>query len=120
MPLSRTSICVATLQLQWQSDIAASQLVLQPSDEKAQRSLDSSALTDKQAGVVPGTGRSQCPDEPPVCVQLSDTILKVDCVIMPVHLGNHWTCAVIDLAAKELVYHDSMGVGPTFTHGNNT
>ena len=29
---------------------------------------------------------------------------------MPVHLGNHWTCAVIDLAAQELVYYDSMGV----------
>ena len=29
---------------------------------------------------------------------------------MPVHLGNHWTCAVINLAAKELVYYDSMGV----------
>ena len=53
-------------------------------------------------------------------VQLSDTILEVDRVIMPVHLGNHWTCAVIDLAAKELVYHDSMGVGPTFMDGNNT
>ena len=55
-----------------------------------------------------------------MCVQLSDTILEVDRVIMPVHLGNHWTCAVIDLAAKELVYHDSMGVGPTFMDGNNT
>ena len=29
---------------------------------------------------------------------------------MPVHLGNHWTCAVIDLPAQELVYYDSMGV----------
>ena len=51
--------------------------------------------------------------------QLSDTILEVDRVIMPVHLGNHWTCAVIDLAAKELVYHDSMGVGPSLTDDNN-
>ena len=50
--------------------------------------------------------------------QLSDTILEVDRVIMPVHLGNHWTCAVIDLAAKELVYHDSMGVGPSLIDNN--
>ena len=42
--------------------------------------------------------------------QLSDTVLEVDRIIMPVHLGNHWTCAVINLAAKELVYYDSMGV----------
>jgi Ulp1 family protease len=41
---------------------------------------------------------------------MSATILEVDRVIMPVHLGNHWTCAVIDLAAQELVYYDSMGV----------
>ena len=40
-------------------------------------------------------------------------------MIMPVHLGNHWTCAVIDLAAKELVYHDSMGVGPSLTDDND-
>ena len=40
-------------------------------------------------------------------------------MIMPVHLGNHWTCAVIDLAAKELVYHDSMGVGPSLTDNDN-
>jgi len=44
--------------------------------------------------------------------QMSATILDVDRIIMPVHLGNHWTCAVIDLAAKELVYYDSMGVCP--------
>lgn len=43
-------------------------------------------------------------------MQLSETVLEVDRIIMPVHLGNHWTCAVIDLAAKELVYYDSMGV----------
>lgn len=43
-------------------------------------------------------------------MQLSETVLEVDRIIMPVHLGNHWTCATIDLAAKELVYYDSMGV----------
>lgn len=43
-------------------------------------------------------------------MQMSGTILKVDRVIMPVHLENHWTCAVIDLAARELVYYDSLGV----------
>ena len=51
--------------------------------------------------------------EKPSCqlsLQLSETVLEVDRIIMPVHLGNHWTCATIDLAAKELVYYDSMGV----------
>jgi len=47
-----------------------------------------------------------------VSAQMSATILDVDRIIMPVHLGIHWTCAVIDLAAKELVYYDSMGVRP--------
>ena len=43
--------------------------------------------------------------------QASKTILEVDRVIMPVHLGNHWTCALIDLKARELRYFDSMLVG---------
>ncbi len=29
---------------------------------------------------------------------------------MAVHLGNHWTCALINLAKKELTYFDSLGV----------
>jgi len=27
-----------------------------------------------------------------------------------VHLGNHWTCAMVDLAARALVYYDSYHV----------
>lgn len=87
---------------------------------QAQRTPTSVAVLKKEAGIAPGTGCSQRPHKRPVRVQLSDTILEVDRVIMPVHLGNHWTCAVIDLAAKELVYHDSMGVGQTFTDAYNT
>ena len=41
-------------------------------------------------------------------LQASDTIMGVDLIIVPVHLRNHWACAIIDLARKELVYYDSM------------
>ncbi|KAK9901672.1 hypothetical protein WJX75_007814 [Coccomyxa subellipsoidea] len=41
--------------------------------------------------------------------QQSESILDLERVIVPVHLGNHWTCALIDLAAQELVYYDSLG-----------
>ncbi|CAL8468186.1 g7725 [Coccomyxa elongata] len=41
--------------------------------------------------------------------QQSESILDVERVIVPVHLGNHWTCALIDLVAKEIVYYDSLG-----------
>ncbi|EIE20629.1 cysteine proteinase [Coccomyxa subellipsoidea C-169] len=37
------------------------------------------------------------------------SILDVERVIVPVHLGNHWTCALIDLVAQEIVYFDSLG-----------
>ncbi|MEW5296812.1 MAG: hypothetical protein WDW36_000064 [Sanguina aurantia] len=40
--------------------------------------------------------------------QLSDCILDLDRVIMPVHCGAHWTCAVIDIKAKALYYYDSL------------
>ncbi len=45
-----------------------------------------------------------------VLMQQSESILDVERVIVPVHLGNHWTCALIDLVAKEIVYYDSLGV----------
>lgn len=32
-----------------------------------------------------------------------------DKVIIPIHLGVHWTLAVINLKAKQLEYFDSMG-----------
>jgi len=36
----------------------------------------------------------------------------LDRIVMRVHLDNHWTCAVIDLAAEELVYYHTMAVCP--------
>lgn len=38
------------------------------------------------------------------------TILDCDLIIMPVHLGVHWTCAIISLRDQELWYCDSMSV----------
>lgn len=42
--------------------------------------------------------------------QASNSILDCDRLIAPVHLAVHWTCAVADLKAQELLYLDSMGV----------
>ncbi len=42
--------------------------------------------------------------------QASGCILDVDRWVIPVHLGNHWTCAMVDLAARALVYYDSYHV----------
>lgn len=44
--------------------------------------------------------------------QTSKSILECDRVIAPVHLGCHWTCAVVDLKNKEFGYYDSMLVSP--------
>ncbi|KNC96676.1 uncharacterized protein SPPG_07888 [Spizellomyces punctatus DAOM BR117] len=38
-------------------------------------------------------------------------IFALDYVIMPVHLGNHWTCAVINFKRKRLEYYDSLHGG---------
>lgn len=38
-------------------------------------------------------------------------MLEVDRILVAVHLGNHWTCAMVDLNKKELCYYDSLGVG---------
>ncbi|KAI8471844.1 MAG: hypothetical protein J3K34DRAFT_415906 [Monoraphidium minutum] len=35
----------------------------------------------------------------------------VDLVVVPVHQGIHWTCAVVDLKRKELVFLDSLEGG---------
>ncbi|KAK9817166.1 hypothetical protein WJX72_010594 [[Myrmecia] bisecta] len=40
--------------------------------------------------------------------QASASVLDCDVIIMPVHLGLHWTCAVVRLTDRELVYYDSM------------
>ena len=42
--------------------------------------------------------------------QPSATVLECDKLIMPVHLGCHWTCAVINLKEREIWYFDSLGV----------
>lgn len=42
--------------------------------------------------------------------QASPSILELDKVIMPVHLGIHWTCAVIDLRSRTVIYLDSLKV----------
>lgn len=37
------------------------------------------------------------------------SIFELDKVILPVHLGNHWTCAVVNLRDQALEYYDSLG-----------
>ena len=37
-------------------------------------------------------------------------MLEVDLLLVPVHVGNHWTCACVDLARRELRYYDSFQV----------
>ncbi len=39
-------------------------------------------------------------------------IFSKDYVIIPVHMGMHWCCAVIDFRNKKVIYYDSL-------HGNN-
>jgi sentrin-specific protease 1 len=36
-------------------------------------------------------------------------IFDNDRLIFPIHLGNHWTCAVIDLRHRAVMYYDSLG-----------
>ncbi|KAI9002361.1 hypothetical protein BC832DRAFT_571405 [Gaertneriomyces semiglobifer] len=40
-------------------------------------------------------------------------LFSKDLIIVPVHLGNHWTCAVINFRRKRFEYYDSL-------HGTNT
>ncbi|PRW61285.1 Sorting and assembly machinery component 50 [Chlorella sorokiniana] len=40
--------------------------------------------------------------------QASECILDCDRIIVPVHQGLHWVCAVIDLQNQKLVYYDSL------------
>ena len=42
--------------------------------------------------------------------QPSECILDLERWVIPVHLGNHWTCALVDLAARRLTYFDSYHV----------
>lgn len=42
--------------------------------------------------------------------QASTSVLDCDLVIVPVHLGVHWTCAVVSFRDQEIVYLDSMKV----------
>ena len=43
--------------------------------------------------------------------QASSCILDVDRIVVPVHQGLHWVCAVIDLQHQKLIYYDSLKVG---------
>jgi sentrin-specific protease 1 len=40
-------------------------------------------------------------------------VFEKDYVIIPVHLGMHWCCSVIDFTQKKFRYFDSL-------HGNNS
>ena len=39
-----------------------------------------------------------------------DSILELDRIIIPVHLGMHWVCAVISLQDSQIWWFDSLGV----------
>ncbi|KAL3152457.1 hypothetical protein ABBQ32_14160 [Trebouxia sp. C0010 RCD-2024] len=41
--------------------------------------------------------------------QPSKKVTECDKLIIPVHLGCHWTCAVINLRDQEILYFDSLG-----------
>lgn len=43
--------------------------------------------------------------------QASASILDCDRVVLPVHQGLHWVCAVIDLQRQRFIYYDSLKVG---------
>ena len=43
--------------------------------------------------------------------QPSQSVLDCDRIVVPVHQGIHWTCAVVDLEKKELRYYDALLVG---------
>lgn len=40
--------------------------------------------------------------------QLSGSVLDCELLVVPVHQGVHWVCAVVDLANKQLFYYDSL------------
>ena len=48
--------------------------------------------------------------------QPSDSVLDCDKIIIPVHLGCHWTCAVINLKEQQILYFDSLGVHAQLCH----
>lgn len=43
--------------------------------------------------------------------QASACVLDCDRIIVPVHQGQHWVCAVVDLQHQRLLYYDSLKVG---------
>ena len=47
--------------------------------------------------------------------QASESILDVDRIVVPVHQGMHWVCAVIDLQQRKFIYYDSLKVYLVFT-----
>lgn len=42
--------------------------------------------------------------------QLCASVLECDFIVVPVHQGIHWVCAVVDLEQQRFVYYDSLHV----------
>ena len=49
--------------------------------------------------------------------QASESILDVDRIVVPVHQGMHWVCAVIDLQQRKFIYYDSLKVASSARGG---
>eukprot|EP00042_Codosiga_hollandica_P044193 m.431161 g.431161 ORF g.431161 m.431161 type:complete len:560 (-) comp56734_c0_seq12:57-1736(-) len=41
--------------------------------------------------------------------KVQGTIFSKDLLIVPVHLGNHWTCGCVNFKEKRILYFDSLG-----------
>lgn len=48
-----------------------------------------------------------------ICIDCQFDVFEKDYIIIPVHLGMHWCCSVIDFKRKRFVYYDSL-------QGNNS
>lgn len=46
--------------------------------------------------------------------QASPSVLDCDLILVPVHQGMHWVCAIIDIAKRRFVYCDSLKVRQRF------
>ncbi|PNH04266.1 Sentrin-specific protease 1 [Tetrabaena socialis] len=40
--------------------------------------------------------------------QASSSVLGLDRIVLPIHQGVHWTCAVVDIQGKAVRYYDSL------------
>ena len=46
-------------------------------------------------------------------------VFELDYMIIPVHLSVHWTCCVIDMKTREIIFYDSMRPSRNSNHGDN-